>query len=246
MTQYELLKGMIYMKKFLRKVNRGLVLGGVLIIGTTIYIIADLKNFEKEKPAVEQRVTEYTQAVAKFNITPDKYREYNITLGTEDSQKIAADWQAIIDEYWIDKKILENDIFYAYDDKSYLEKSVNYYIENKQRGYVTDISIDLTDCKIKKDGPNAAVMTCVANIYYVGLENSGIFTPGGYNNHYTYFDNESPIEPKLMQTTFSEEITFFLEKKADDWKITKSETYGQMDVNVSKVQESDSESNSEN
>ena len=234
------------MKKFLRKVNRGLVLGGVLIIGTTIYIIADLKNFEKEKPAVEQRVTEYTQAVAKFNITPDKYREYNITLGTEDSQKIAADWQAIIDEYWIDKKILENDIFYAYDDKSYLEKSVNYYIENKQRGYVTDISIDLTDCKIKKDGPNAAVMTCVANIYYVGLENSGIFTPGGYNNHYTYFDNESPIEPKLMQTTFSEEITFFLEKKADDWKITKSETYGQMDVNVSKVQESDSESNSEN
>ena len=234
------------MKKFLRKVNRGLVLGGVLIIGTTIYIIADLKNFEKEKPAVEQRVTEYTQAVAKFNITPEKYREYNITIGTEDSQKISADWQAIIDEYWIDKKILENDIFYAYDDKSYLEKSVNYYIENKQRGYVTDISIDLTDCKIKKDGPDAAVMTCVANIYYVGLENSGIFTPGGYNNHYTYFDSESPIEPKLMQTTFSEEITFFLEKKADDWKITKSETYGQMDVNVSKVQESDSESNSEN
>ena len=246
MTQYELLKGMIYMKKFLRKVNRGLVLGGVLIIGTTIYIIADLKNFEKEKPAVEQRVTEYTQAVAKFNITPEKYREYNITIGTEDSQKISADWQAIIDEYWIDKKILENDIFYAYDDKSYLEKSVNYYIENKQRGYVTDISIDLTDCKIKKDGPNAAVMTCVANIYYVGLENSGFFSPGGYNIHYTYFDSESPIEPKLMQTTFSEEITFFLEKKADDWKITKSETYGQMDVNVSKVQESDSESNSEN
>ena len=78
------------MKKFLRKVNRGLVLGGVLIIGTTIYIIADLKNFEKEKPAVEQRVTEYTQAVAKFNITPDKYREYNISLSKEDSQKTAA------------------------------------------------------------------------------------------------------------------------------------------------------------
>lgn len=246
MTQYELLKGMIYMKKFLRKANRGLILGGALIIGVTAYVAVDLNRFKEEKPIIEQTLKEYADAVEKFNITPDKYREYNITLGTEDSQKIAADWQAIIDEYWIDKKILENDIFYAYDDKSYLEKSVNYYIENKQRGYVTDISIDLTDCKIKKDGPDAAVMTCVSNIYYVGLENSGIFTPGGYNNHYTYFDNESPIEPKLMQTTFSEEITFFLEKKADDWKITKSETYGQMDVNVSKVQESDSESNSEN
>lgn len=234
------------MKKFLRKVNRGLVLGGVLIIGTTIYIIADLKNFEKEKPAVEQRVTEYTQAVAKFNITPDKYREYNISLSKEDSQKTAADWQAILDEYWLYTKVPTDDIYYFYDNKSYLEESVNYYIENKQRGYVTDISIDLTDCKIKKDGPDAAVMKCIANIYYVGLENSGIFTPGGYNNHYTYFDNDSPIEPKLMQTTFSEEITFFLEKKADDWKITKSETYGHMDVNVSKVQESDSESNSEN
>ncbi len=234
------------MKKFLRKANRGLILGGALIIGVTAYVAVDLNRFKEEKPIIEQTLKEYADAVEKFNITPDKYREYNITLGTEDSQKIAADWQAIIDEYWIDKKILENDIFYAYDDKSYLEKSVNYYIENKQRGYVTDISIDLTDCKIKKDGPDAAVMTCVANIYYVGLENSGIFTPGGYNNHYTYFDSESPIEPKLMQTTFSEEITFFLEKKADDWKITKSETYGQMDVNVSKVQESDSESNSEN
>lgn len=234
------------MKKFLRKVNRGLVLGGVLIIGTTIYIIADLKNFEKEKPAVEQRVTEYTQAVAKFNITPDKYREYNISLSKEYSQKTAADWQAILDEYWLDTKVPTDDIYYFYDNKSYLGESVNYYIEDKQRGYVTDISIDLTDCKIKKDGPDAAVMSCIANIYYVGLENSGIFTPGGYNNHYTYFDNESPIEPKLMQTTFSEGITFFLEKKADDWKITKSETYGQMDVNVSKVQESDSESNSEN
>lgn len=234
------------MKKFLRKVNRGLVLGGVLIIGTTIYIIADLKNFEKEKPAVEQRVTEYAQAVAKFNITPEKYREYNITIGTDDSQKISADWKAIMDEYWIDLKASTNDIFYYYDDKSYLEECVNYYIEDKQRGYVTDISIDLTDCKVKKDGPNAAVMSCIANIYYVGLENSGIFTPGGYNNHYTYFDSDSPIEPKLMQTTFSEEITFFIEKKSDDWKITKSETYGKMDVNVSKVQESDSESNSEN
>jgi hypothetical protein len=92
------------MKKFLRKVNRGLVLGGVLIIGTTIYIIADLKNFEKEKPVVEQTITEYAQAVAKFNITPEKNREYNITLNKEDSQKLTADWQAIIDEYWIDKK----------------------------------------------------------------------------------------------------------------------------------------------
>ena len=89
-------------------------------------------------------------------------------------------------------------------------------------------------------------MTCNANIYYVGLESSGIFTPGGYNSHYTYFDYDSPIDPKLMQTTFSEEITFFLEKKSDGWKITKSSVYDNFDVNVSKVQKSDSENNSEN
>jgi hypothetical protein len=234
------------MKKFLRKVNRGLVLGGVLIIGTTIYIIADLKNFEKEKPVVEQTITEYTQAVAKFNITPEKNREYNITLNKEDSQKLTADWQAIIDEYWIDKKASANDIFYYYDDKSYLEDSVISYIDNKQRGYVTDISINLSDCNVKKDGPNAAVVTCTSNVYYVGLENSAIFTPGGCNSYYTYFGNESPIDPKLMQTTFSENLTLYLEKKSDGWKITKSEVYDNYDVNVSKVQESDSESNSEN
>lgn len=233
------------MKKFLRKVNRGLVLGGVLLIGTTVYVIADLKNFEKEKPVVEQTVKEYAQAVADFNLTPEKYREYNIPINKEDSQKLTADFDAIADKYWIDAKPQGNDMFYYYYDKSNFESGIDSYIKNMQRGYITDISIDLSDCKVKKDGPNAAVMTCNSNVYFVGLENSAVITPGGYNNHYSYFDRESPIEPKLMQTTFSEEITFFLEKKSEGWKITKCECYT-MDYNISKVQESDSESKSEN
>lgn len=241
MTQYELLKGMIYMKKFLRKANRGLILGGVLIIGVTAYVAVDLNRFKEEKPLIEQTINEYADAVEKFNITPEQYRELNVKYSKDDSDKQISEFNKFADEYWISGVEVNDDLYTWLIDKDYFRGSMRNLIDNKQRGYITDFSVDITDCKINKDGPNAAIVSCMANIYYVGTENSAVITPAGYNEHYTFFDPESPIEPRVMQTSFSQDCNFYMERKSEGWKITKCDYMDSYDVMVTPVQDSESE-----
>ncbi len=223
------------MKKFLKKANRGLILGGILIAGVTVYVIADLNKFKEEKPLIQQTITEYADAVEKFNITPEKYREYNLKYNKEDAQKLIAEFNTFTDEYWLGGVENNEDLLTFYYVKNDFKNSMNQLVENQQRGYITEFEVDLTNCRISKDGPDAALVTCTANIFFVGTENSAVITPTGYDAHYTFFDDESPVEPRVMQTTFSQECTFFMERKSADWKITKCETFNNYDINVSPV-----------
>ncbi len=230
------------MKKFLRKANRGLILGGALVIGVTVYVIADLNRFKDEKPVIEQTIAEYADAVEKFNITPEQYRQYNIKYNKEDSQKQISEFYQFADEYWIDSSEANVDIFSYYIDKDAFKNSMRDLVENKTRGYITEFSVDMTDYKINKNGPDGAAVECTANIYFVGAENSAVITPSGYDMYYSYYDPESPVEPKVMQTSFSQQCTFFLEKESEGWKITKCESFDNYDTRVTAVKDSESDS----
>jgi hypothetical protein len=124
------------MKKFLRKANRGLILGGALVIGVTVYVIADLNRFKDEKPVIEQTIAEYADAVEKFNITPEQYRQYNIKYNKEDSQKQISEFYQFADEYWIDSSEANVDIFSYYIDKDAFKNSMRDLVENNS----TDIA----------------------------------------------------------------------------------------------------------
>ena len=58
------------MKRFLKKVNRGLVLAGLILIGFVIYIIFDMNSFKKNKPQIAQTLKEYISEIEDVAVTP--------------------------------------------------------------------------------------------------------------------------------------------------------------------------------
>ncbi len=229
------------MKNFMRKVNRGLVLGGVLIIGVTVYVVADYKRFDSEKPEVEELVREYVGAFAEFNITPEQYRETSIQYSKEDSINRIAEFNEFADKYWIDTENSELDIFSYFVNKDRFSAAMQNLIDFEERGYITEFSIDITDMKIKKDGPDAAVATFTSHYFFKGTEDSAIISPAGFNAHYSFYDPNDPVEPRFMQNSFSEETIINLVRKSDGWKITKGLSESNYDIEVTPIRSDDSE-----
>ncbi len=213
------------MKKFFRKANRGLILGGLLTAGLTIYIITDLNNFKTEKPLIEETVKEYASALSDFNITPEKYRELNVKYSAEDSEKRIKEFAGFTDKYWLSVDDAVNEMFGWASLKEDFAESMKLVTDDISRGYITEFSVDLSGCKINKDGPGCAVMTCDASIYFEGTENCAIICPGGYDNSYQWTDDESTAEPEVVKTSLTQECTFNLERTSDGWKITRCEFY---------------------
>ncbi|MBE6861554.1 MAG: hypothetical protein E7497_01450 [Ruminococcus sp.] len=229
------------MKKFLRKANRGLILGGILVIGLAVYIVTDLNRFKTEKPLIEQTVKEFSAALSDYNVTPEKYRELNAQYSTADSDKRIEEFSQFTDKYWLSVEDAYNDMYGWASLKEDFRSSMKQLLDNKDKGYITEFSADLTDCKVNKDGPNCAVMTCTANLYFVGTENCTIICPGGYDDTYSWRDEEAG-EPEVVKTSVNQECTFYLERTSDGWKITKCEFYD-MDSYITPVEDDESDEN---
>ncbi len=230
------------MKKFLRKANRGLILGGILVIGLAVYIVTDLNRFKTEKPLIEQTVKEFSAALADYNVTPEKYRELNAQYSTADSEKRIEEFSQFTDKYWISIDDAINEMYGWASLKEDFKNSMTQLLDNKDKGYITEFSAELNDCKVNKDGPNCAVMTCTANLYFVGTENCTIICPGGYDDSYMWYDEEEMGEPEVVQTSLSQDCTFYLERTSDGWKITKCEFYD-MDSYITAIEDTESEEN---
>jgi len=84
-------------------------------------------------------------------------------------------------------------------------------------------------------------MTCTANLYFVGTENCTIICPGGYDDTYSWRDEEAG-EPEVVKTSVNQECTFYLERTSDGWKITKCEFYD-MDSYITPVEDDESDEN---
>ena len=62
------------MKNVYKRINRGLVLAGVLLVGFVIYVISDTLQFKKTKPLLKDMAADYMQKLCELNVTPEKYR----------------------------------------------------------------------------------------------------------------------------------------------------------------------------
>ena len=65
------------MLNFLRRVNRGVVLAIVLVVGLSAFFVVDNSRFKKEIPEIEELIEEYLQACAEISITDRKSTRLN-------------------------------------------------------------------------------------------------------------------------------------------------------------------------
>ena len=88
------------LKKFLRRVNRGLLLGGIVLAGFVVFVITDTISFKKNKPVIEDEIKSYVSML----------EDVGVNKGSDQtSYKEGID--SLINNYWTfsDEK---SDLFY--------------------------------------------------------------------------------------------------------------------------------------
>lgn len=151
-------------RKFFKRINRGIVLGIIVILGFVIYVVADTSAFKKNKPNLEQAAENYFEAVSNVAVTPESDRDTKKNDMTEEGKKrLSEEFDKMLDDYWTDSS---TDVVsqYYYIDMDSMKSSIDYLLNNdseidKASGYVTDWVYKLSNIKVVKAGPDVAVVS---------------------------------------------------------------------------------------
>lgn len=206
---------------FFRRINRGIVLGIILVIGLSCYLAIDSIAFEDERETIKQVLEDYARDMEAFLLLPEKYREIGVN----------------VPDPVIENKIKENNElvnkYFTSTTKSYrrnMKESIAGELErmlksNQESGNkIKSCEARLTKVKnITKHGSNLVTVEAVMDITTISTleaETFHLFHGGG-----TYYDNNLEIPADMSFLTRSYEITFTCEmvKRDGAWMFSNSE-----------------------
>lgn len=204
----------------IKKINRGLVLGAVLIVGVTSYVIYDTSQFSGSKPEIEQLSIEYLGELGSVNVLEGD--EFKTTS------------ENIINKYWDFDSNYNND--YS-SDKNYMFTSINETLESEELGKVYSFDVSVSDISVSKYGPHGAVATVNYRIrtQFSGertvLSSDGmIWLESGWDNN-----NEEERNTKYEQGINFEDVKIYFNLSNGEWKIVCVESYGYMDEGLTAI-----------
>lgn len=191
------------MKKFLKKANRGLILGAVALILLVIYIIVDYSGFNEEKPKIKEAVENYIG-------------EFYERLSDDDYEGICK----LVNEAWESEPVL---VTSYHDDKESLSQFFKSEKNETQKALYGDISHTIDKLTVSKSGPDMAKVTVnyTATIEY---DSSGdIMSPCcSYSQGWYGFEDE---ESARYIYVYSYETEIYLRKVDGEWKLVQSDEW---------------------
>lgn len=235
------------MKNVYKRINCGLVLAGVLLVGFVIYVISDTLQFKKTKPLLKDMAVDYMQQLCELNVTPEKYRSLEKLAKQPDYVKsIQDDLTKLLNENWKDVESAHSQSFYYYGmNRSEVEAGYNSYLKDSGDvyGYITKMTatVNNADCSVTKCGVNTAqvIMSFDCVVQYVG--DPCWFSPAYPNamqdiaggNMYMYQEDvaipqgkEQKRSSDLMSTTVTVSYEFTYQLADGDWKIIYLDSLG--------------------
>ena len=192
------------MKRFLKKANRGILLGGFALILLVIYIVVDYSGFSNEKPKVKEAVENY---IEKF------YEKMS-----------ANDYEAIselVDDTWANETVVSSAYGY-YDEK----KDLSQFFESKAREEHEEkygkCSYEIDKLTVSKAGPNVSKVEFVyeATVEFGAsgeyLSPFEPYTSGWYNEE----EEDTRYEYEITY-----EVEAYLIKEDGDWKLVQCNSW---------------------
>lgn len=192
------------MKKFLKTVNRGVILAILVMICTAVYVSVENARFRSEKSEIEQTARQYLEEVREINLAAPGDRE-----------KMTRE---LLEKNWIST---EQNGYYGFDKRDmvwYLE----YQAENsKSEPEITDYTALVKDLTVSQNGPGGAK---VEADYSASLEMSEE-TPGypiyGIGASEGYFDSSAPSQDGTGYVQNTEgRLEMILKQSEGQWKIS--------------------------
>ena len=148
------------MKRWYKKVNRGLVLAMILIVGLVSYITVGTIQFNQQKESAKELIENYMEAVMKFAV--DK-RASNIQA------------EQLMGTYWEKKEMRLQD---GGMDKEVFQMQMNQFLEEKN-GNLEQLSGIMTDYQINKYGTNGALCKIEYNYDFTLSGETVVILPTG-------------------------------------------------------------------
>lgn len=202
-------------KHFLHKMNRGLFLGLVLLVGLTVFIVVDEIQFEGQRKEVQSTLEQYMQDISQISIFPEEYRIIGKpvpnTVVEEKKQKI----DTVIEQYGIDAKTSEH-------TASEWKQIVDFNAAGK--GYVTDWKGSLEGRQqISKEGPGQVKVDMTYQVFvdFVGIARTNdlfsVISMDRDLNQGNKGKNENPDQEHRLSLREGR-ATFLMERRDGQWK----------------------------
>lgn len=219
------------MKNFLKRANRGLILGAIVLVGFIAFVITDTIRFKKSKPQIENDVKAYIDALADCAVTPDSKEEF---------QKKSNE---LINSYWISDSGSGNaDNYYGMNIGSYrnqMEMVADESFSGKNDiGKVTGWKANPYSFNITKAGSKFAKVNFTCDIAADFVGNPYLISPESILSisDYAYYDdiaNETAVKsnrPQKISTTIEYEAQ--LKEVGGKWKIARIASWGWHNVQI--------------
>ncbi|MDO5291940.1 MAG: hypothetical protein Q4F05_04235 [bacterium] len=218
-------------KKMWKSANRGVILGIFLVIIVTIYVIADQIIFNNEKGEINTVVTDYVDdymATLKASDEVIKNKAWTKASG----EKELTEFKDLINKYFAYSHYTsELTEMYYYIDRQTGEQQIKDAFSDemlKETGYVTSTEHSISSVKIKKYGPQGAIVSFNLNAK-ITINGAYGFTNIDLEPWQDYSVNEqdgSIINDTSKPETRSNkiEVSVQLLREKGSWKISKIAT----------------------
>lgn len=185
------------MKRFWKRVNRGLVLAAVILVGLVIFIQIDQYQFKSAKPEIEQMTREYLSRVKEINQLEPNERMKQTRL--------------LLEEYWRDSNgLIMGEV------KSGMEQYLD-FIENEDFEKLEEYADRINGIEVKKSGPGAASVNVNYEVTLKGDERISLYGIYGLETSwYSHINGESDHTSESRVY----DLTFQLIQEKDGWKIS--------------------------
>lgn len=203
------------MKKFLKRVNRGLLLGGIVLAGFVVFVITDTISFKKNKPVIEDEIRSYVSTLESVGVNkssdPAAYKE-NVN--------------SLISDYWTFSDEKSNVFYYGLNQnefKNCLEFNMD---DSDPNAYVSKWTAKVSNVDISKAGPGYTMVSFDCQIVAEFSGNACLVSPCDAMpiNNYAYYGEDVP--KGLSRISIDGTYKAIMTQKDGKWKICLAESYG--------------------
>ena len=189
------------MKKFLKKANRGLLLGGLALFLLIIYIYVDYSGFDEEKTKVKEVVENYIE-------------NFYMKMSQNDYEGI----YELVDKSWSDEIIITGEDYY-YEDKENLSQFFEAHKSKTTKEQYGKVTSDIEMLSVSKIGPD---MAKVEVSYSVNME---IGAESKYYSPFTSYSSRLYEDDIHKEYIYKVEyfVNVYLRKVDGEWKIVQCE-----------------------
>lgn len=215
------------MKRYRKKLNRGLLLGALLLVGFIVFVAVKETQFQSAVPKIRELSKSYVEDLLRLNEMPDCALDADFYLTSAVSEQKSAELENILQSYWnveTKQKNLQG------LDGNELRQNYMERLQGEQFStiYEVDCNILETNISVKNDGPNRAKVTVYTDGLFVtfsGTEIACLFvgdTIWTQTEVEEIFEYSNPLEVDGLtrkKANFGIRMELELELVKNEWKM---------------------------